>query len=301
MKQKQIIIISICSFILLAFISGFLFFKTWKNTSNKTNNTQNGVDIEEPVDDEIENLINEDENFTEEEKEELSKEEKEGIIYGEELGDKNSVLTLGDVNNKEYSKELSNVLYKDLITLAQRASYVDIISKIDELKERYKFTEDYNWKICNIYLDANVMVNIKNNDVDGQKGYMVSSLKDPYMLLISTLMLPEKERREVIRETSSLSPMFEGEVTIGETKIYTNENKEEDVQAKIIIDNELSLKELYQIRFSIEGNPLIGYVVKYSNGAIALKTIVSDGEYEHPYKPISYWMNLDNLIYGKQN
>lgn len=295
MKQKTMIILASIAFLLLMGSSMFFFFKTLN--AGKNNETPK-TEEQQKIDEEIENAINKNESLTDKEKEELTTEEKESIALGEEYANKQGVLTLGESHKKEYGETESNALYKQLIILSQRASYIDIVNRVDELLNKYKFTEEYNWKICNVYLDANVMINVKSNTLEGQPGYMVSNLKDPYMLLTGTLMLPEKERRAVIKEYSSLSPIFEGEVVIKETKILTHETKDKDAQGKMIIEKESSLKELYKIKFEVEKNPLIAYICKYSNGAISFKMIVADGEYDYPYKPISYWMNLDKILYG---
>ena len=288
---------------LLIFIMSLMLILTFKFTfldSKKLKNVepQNTQTNEEEIK-EIEDKIKEDEVLTEEHKEEMTQEEKEAHVKGEAVGVNKNSLILGEENSEEYGEQQSKALYKELIKLAETASYVDIVNKVDNLKEKYRFSEDYNLKISDVYLDATIMLSIaEGGDFElGQKGYMVSNSKDPYMLLINTLMLHERERREVIMETSSLSPMFEGPVRIKDTKIFNSSNKEEDTQAKIIIDNEFSIKELYQIDFEVEKYPLRAYVIRYSNNSIALKTIVSRDNVENPYKPISYWINLDGLIY----
>ena len=63
--------------------------------------------------------------------------------------------------------------------MAETASYVDIVNKVDNLKEKYRFSEDYNLKISDVYLDATIMLSIAEGDFElGQKGYMVSNSKD---------------------------------------------------------------------------------------------------------------------------
>lgn len=301
MKEKRKIIIYISAFVLLAVGSTFIFFKTMKNNKAEPQKPFQ-TEEEKKQEQEVNEAVDKNETLSKEEKENLTKEEKEELAFGEYLGIKNSVNLLGKETNKEYGKEASKALYKELVDLAERASYYDIINRVDEVLKTHKFTEDYNWKICDIYLDANVMINAKGKTDKGQQGYMVSKLKDPYMLLIGTLMIPERERRDIITETGSLSPIFEGAVDITDSTVLNNEtiNDDTDTQAQLLFDTETSIYELYRINFKVNDNPLIAYIVRYANGVLGFKTIVTDGNYEHPYKPISYWMNLDKIIYGKE-
>lgn len=300
MKQKNILILTGIALVLTMSLSVFFLVKDLKKKDVEIDN--NEVTGSQTIDEEVNNVIEntEDIPLTEEELEEMSQEDKNNFILGESIGQSENAIKLGNKNSPEYGKEMSNSLYQQLLQLAQSASYIDIVNRVDEVSKKYKLTEDYNWKIGDIYLDATVMISAKDSE-KGQMGYMVSNLKDPYMLLIGTLMLPERERREVIKETGSLSPIFEGVVSVGETTIITHEDKESDINASLIFKSESSVKELYKIKFQLEGNPLVAYIIRYNNGRIAFKTINLDGDYPNGYKTISYWMNLDKVIYGDEN
>lgn len=299
-KLKVIVSLTfIVIIIILIFAIKLTFFnKNEKNTEINSNSNIHQIDEDEK--EIIDETIDKDETLKEEDKETMSTEEKDNYLKGENVGEIANALVIGNPNGPEYDETNSNALYKELIKLAETASYLDIIDRVDSLTSNYYFSKDYNLRIANVYLDSKIMINIKENSESlelGQKGYMVANSKDPYMILIDTLMLHERERRNVIKEVSSLSPMFEGAVRIEDTKVYNFSNRDEDTQAKIIFDNELSIKELYQIDFKVETYPLTAYVVRYGNGAISLKTIITRGNTENPFKPISYWMNLDKVIY----
>lgn len=299
--DKKLKVIVSLTFIVIIIILIFAFRMTFFNKNVKNPETNSNVEqIKEEEKEKIDEAIDKDETLKEEDKETMTTEEKDNYLTGENVGTTENALVLGNSKSPEYDETSSNTLYKELVKLAETASYLDIIDRVDKLTPRYYFSTDYNLRISNIYLDSKIMLNIKENSSNlelGQQGYMVANSKDPYMILINTLMLHERERRNVIKEVSSLSPMFEGAVRIEDTKIYNFSNRDENTQAKIIFDNELSIKELYQIDFKVETYPLTAYVVRYGNGAISLKTIITRDNVENPFKPISYWMNLDKVIY----
>lgn len=290
-KNKLIIFLSVGAIATLMSISGVILYKNIKMNDQQVN-TQTETQINKDVNETLKN----DEVLTQEEKDDMEQEDKNKYIMGESYAEFENSLKLGDAKSPEYPKEQTETFYRELCKLAETANYVDIVNKIEEKAQRYKFHEDYNWKIGNLYLDANVMIGSLTVPME-QKGYMISNLKDPYMLLIGTLMIPEEARRDVIKEVTSLSPIFDGAVNIKNTEVL--DNKSDDPYVQNIYKKDSSVKEVYKINFKVENNPLIAYIVRYENGVCSFNTIVLDGNYENTYKPISYWIELDEKIKNK--
>ena len=287
-KNKLLSILSIGAITTLMLISGVILFKG-TNINDQKIETETEIKINKDTNE----ILKEDEILTEEQKNNLSQEDKNKYIMGESYANFENSLKLGDEKSPEYPKEQTEIFYKELCKLAETANYVDIINKIEDKSQKYKFHENYNWKIGNLYLDANVMLGSLTVPV-AQKGYMISNLKDPYMLLIGTLMIPEEARRDVIKEVTSLSPIFEGAVNIRGTEVL--DNKSDDSYVQNIYKKDNSVKEVYKIKFRVEDNPLIGYIVMYENGVCSFNTIVLDGKYANSYKPISYWIELEEKL-----
>lgn len=291
-KEKLKIIIGVGVVVTVMAISGFGLYK------NMTSKDQPQIsDTESQFDKDTNASLEENSDKTslsQEELDKLTQEEKNKYAMGESYVEYQNAYKMGAINLPEYPKEESDVLYSELCNLAETANFQDIIDKVDSLKNKYKFHEDYNWRIGNVYLDATVIMSTQTVKVE-QKGDMIVNLKDPNMLLIGTLLMPEKSRRDVIQDISSLSPIFEGKVDILTTEILKNDT--EDSIGKSLFMSENSLKEVYKIDFRVEGYDLTAYIMKYENGSIAFKKIIGDSNTKYPFKTIEYWMSIDNEIY----
>lgn len=295
-KDKIIIILGITTVIVMGSISIYLGVSHLKKTNFvEENKTEIEVEMDTVVNDYIE------EHPEDTTIQELDEETKYSYVMGEFYGSYENALKLGSENKKEFPKEQSKALYQSLIKLAERANYDKILDEIDKELVTYKFHEDYNWKIGNVYYDASLMMETLNVEESG-KGNLVKTMKDPTMMLIGTLMIPEFSRRDVIKDLNSLSPVFNGVVQIfNHEEIMINEdiNLEDEVISNLLSQC-FSAKSVHVYEFQIEEYALKGYVVEYMNGANEVFTIQLDGKEEKnefcPYQTIAYWIELYNKI-----
>lgn len=226
----------------------------------------------------------------------LSMEDKMAIAMGDDFYKYKDNLKLGDSNNPEFPKEENERFYNELIKKAETADFESILTEIDKKAKQYKFHEDYNWNINNLYYDSTLMIATLDVPVEG-KGYIVKNLKDPRMLLIGTLLLPEESRRDVIVDKDSLSPIFDGAVVIKGHQEYaiTNEDFEDDYM-NTILDKSYSVSKIHKFNFEVELNPLIAYIVEHEDGTLEFFSIKQDGDYDCWYKTINYWIEMDSKI-----
>lgn len=287
--DKSKIIVVVVIFVVCIIGSFFLMFRNMnlKNKDVVSTNTEK----------EMQQIA--EESITKEDKDILSKDEQLALAMGDFMNKYENTLKLGDATNPEYPEVETNLFYKDLIRKAQSADYLEVLSAIEEKAKNYKFHEEYNWCIDNIYYDATLMKATLDVTPD-IKGYMVKNIKDPNMLLIGTLMLPEESRRAVIVNTDSLSPIFDGSVNITkhEEVLITEDTVFEDDFMEIILTEKFSVNKIHKFFFEVETNPLIAYIVEHFDGTLELITIKQDGDYKCHYQTIQYWQGFDNIIYN---
>lgn len=285
-KQKILLFGGLICLLIISILSSTFLFKMSGNGMQKEFETE----TEENLNSEINDKIDNDENLTDEEKETLKEqdlEDKANTILGQQYITYQDAVKLGDENKPEFPKEKTDSLYKKLITMAQKADYLNITKTIEEELKTYKFYEEYNWKIGNVYYDSTIMLGVLTASVEGQ-GQMVKNMKDPLMLTIGTLMIPERSRRDVIINEESLSPIFEGEVKISNYEEASNDDK----YVNEIYDNAGSVKTILKIDFSVEETPLHAYVYITDSGKPSLFKITSDEDIQHPFRTISYWKEV---------
>lgn len=282
-KYKLKIILFSTAFVLFGLISSISVY----NQINNNHNNNKG-ETQKKIDTDIQKELNKN-NLSPEEKSKMNEREKLLKTYGENANKIINSVKLGEDNNKEFPKEDTNKLYNNLIKLAQNANYDKVLDRVDKELETYKFKEEYNWKIGNVYSDANIMLSTLTAPIQG-KGYMVKNLKDPNMLLIGTLMIPEESRRDVILEKTSLSPIFDGPVTILSSETL---DTKDSVYAEISTKIE-HFKDIYKINFKIENFLLYAYIIDSGEENPLFYKIVNDECNETPYKDINYWISLGN-------
>lgn len=281
MKKKAILLVTIIIIIVITITSSIILFndisnnKPTKITEEKKNNetsteSANSSEKQSSKEEEINNTIG---NY---------KENK-----------------IGESDDKEYPKEQTDSLYNELCNLANSASYTDISNKIDNLKnQHYKFTESYNTKIANIYIDSTVLLATKDVNDYEQKAYMISNLNDVHTYFTGTLMMDEKTRRKIIIDTESLNPIFKGPITVTNRTELSAKDVDQDIILRSIYDKEPSVQSVTKYEFSIEGYPLVAYIENFLNNTHAFFTIRNNGDVNCPYRTISYWNSIDSIIYN---
>lgn len=286
-NDKNKIMSIIVIFIICIITSFLLIFKNMNIKEQEVTKTETEQNIQSIID----------QSISDEDKSVLSLEEQMSLAMGDFMNKYENSLKIGDETNKECPKEESNVLYKNLIKKAESADYNAILNEIEEKAKHYKFHEEYNWKIGNLYYDATLMIATLDAPVEN-RGQMVKNMKDPVMFMIGTLLLPEESRRSVILDKESLSPIFDGSVIIKKhQEVEVKEDEEfEDSFMDIILTETFSVNKIHKFYFEVEQNPLISYVVEHEDGTLEFYTIKQDGNYVCHYKTISYWLKLDSSL-----
>lgn len=285
-KQKILLVGGIICLLMISVFSSLFFFGLGDSSNvNKEFDTE----TEEQINTDVDDIIDNNESLTTEEKEDLKNQELEekGNLLGQEFINYQDAIKIGEEDKKEFPKEKSDELYKQLITMAQKADYLNIVDTIEAELKDYRFYEEYNWKIGAIYYDSTVMLGVLTAPVEGQ-GQMVKTMRDPVMLTIGTLMIPERSRRDVILNEESLSPIFEGQVKI----ISYTEAPDDDKYVDEIYDNAGSVNKIFKIDFAVEDTPLHAYVYVTDSGKANLYRITSDEDVKHPFRTINYWKEV---------
>lgn len=279
-------------------------FVTYKTLHNKdVDQAIMRTETQKKINKQVDDVIKKDKTLTDAEKKKMSEDEKAYSVMGDSYAKVKNTVKLGDPNSSEYPKEKTDELYKELIGKAEvanidRGDYEGILNEIEATARSYRFYEEYNWKIANVYHDANLLNETSDVKDPTGKGYLVSQMTDPQMFVIGTLMIPEEARRNVITDKTSLSPSFSGPVRIREVKKY---NLEKDTLPKDSIiddmfDRVFSMQNIYKITFEIEGHAMIAYVAQFPDGGLQFYTMQKVGDEYVPYRTVQYWIDLDKQL-----
>lgn len=289
-KYKIILVIAVFA---VCFIGSAIVMVKSFNNDDKKDLTQTEQEMQEITNEKIEDT----DFFTDEEKSALSEEDKLNFAMGDYTQKYNSALKLGEDSNIEYPESESDRFYKDLLSKAQSSQFNEIITMIDEKAYTYKFHEEYNWKIGDLYYDSMVLIASLEAPIEG-KGHMIKNLKDPNMLVIGTLLIPEESRRAVISSKESLSPIFSGNVKLRNNEVIEimDAEKNEDVYLRECYNNTLGVYRIHKITLEIEQKSLNAYILEFEDGSYEFYTLQKDGDYECSYRTIQYWLDIDSLF-----
>lgn len=232
-----------------------------------------------------------------EEIENLTEDEKESIAYGEAKSYSDGKYRLQN-GKKEYPELDSRNLLKTLTEYAQVASYDKIIDEMKGKVEEYNFTEGTNLRIASIYHDASLMITTLTVP-EFQAGKIAKGMKDPEMMVIGTLMLPESPRREVISDKHSLSPIFEGSVKIKNHEVLRGDTTESN--AVRAFNATVGAEFVHKIEFEIEGNNLYAYVLELRNATLEFYGIYAPEGKAYHYQDIEFWEQIDKAYEQSNN
>lgn len=229
-------------------------------------------------------------DMSEEEIEKLSKDEREAYLKGDGKDYEDGQYKISGKDKQEFPQDDSDRFAKELILNAQVANYEKIINAVKDKMENYKFTEGKNLDISSIYYDASVMMTSLTVP-EIQKGKVVKDMKNPEMMVIGTIMLPEKSRRDVIYDFESLTPIAEGEVKVLGHELL--EIDSEDAYVQSISNVLVGVARVHKVEFSVEGNNLYAYIAEYKNATLQFYGIYSPKDKAYNYKTISFWKEMD--------
>ncbi|HHT7008296.1 TPA: hypothetical protein ACTZ3A_000835 [Bacillus cereus] len=235
------------------------------------------------------------EKYTPLKKEEISKmtiDEKKDMMGGDGANYESNLMKIGQGQGKEeYPEDKAKAFEKELIQLASSASYDKILNKVKDEVKNYQFTTGTNTKIASIYYDASIMMSTLTAP-DFQKGKIAKNMRHPEMMVIGTIMLPEKERRAIIHDFESLSPIVNGEVKILNHEVLRGES--DDPMLKTIQNTMVGAERVHKIEFQIEKkNNLIAYVIEYNNATLEYYGMYAPKDKTYHYKTIQFFKEMD--------
>lgn len=123
----------------------------------------------------------------------------------EEKNKKNEV-TYTEGNHGEYSQENSLTSYNNAILKAQRGDFEGVLNDITKIKAEYKLTKDYNKDLINVYMDANVIKNIKSMEIPEQEQSLYDGMNDLKMKSIGFFWLSNRAKALTTIKNDSICP-----------------------------------------------------------------------------------------------
>lgn len=270
-------------------LSVWTFFKVPANI-NATHMEKKDIELNEKVEETT--------GMKQEEIDKLTKDEKEGLVYGEIKTYSDGKFRLQN-GKEEYPEMDARNLLNELVNHAEVASYDKIISEVKSKIEKYNFTEGTNLTIASMYHDASLMVTTLTVP-EFQAGKLAKGMKDPQMMVIGTLMLPEKPRRTVITDKNSLSPIFEGAVKIKSHETLKGDTTEPN--AVKAFNSTVGAEFIHKIEIELEGkNNLYAYVLEYRNATLEFYGLYAPEGKQYHYQDIKFWENIDNAYEKNSN
>lgn len=187
-------------------------------------------------------------------------------------------------------------------TITQARNYIcnadwnSAYKTVQNVINEYNVDTEEGRTIEKIYYDTNIVRNLKNLDYD-QYPQAFEGFLDPQDLLVAVLHIPEKARRDIIINRQSLSPIFNGIVTL--QGVSGNSNKDEDMQKKLkeIQVDYFDATQLIKIDFMVDGNSLEGYVVRDFDNKLKLYSIEPKEGTTSLYLTVQGYIDLDNKLY----
>lgn len=165
---------------------------------------------------------------------------------------------------------------------------------LKEAVDQYDLTTNKGEELKNLYFDASLLANVipdeeaTGGEMPEEEGIkaIFQHLHDPELALLGVLALPDDIRGEIILNKDSLNPIFSGDVLIYKVEEEKGEMRD---QVLVLYPN---IQRLYRIDFNIEGNNLIGYVLQYPDGRVAVHSIQEKVKGSTNYYTISEWEEL---------
>ena len=239
-----------------------------------------------------------------EEKNEEEKDPLEKTNEATELLYREHITPIG--NGEEYPLEKSKGLKNELLELAERGKYGELLLKANSITEEYRFSQGINLDIAGIIYDAGIISDAHDNNLERlEYGEVVASSKTPEMLIASTLWSDNFARRAVIQDFSSLAPVGFDEFDFRDSRIYRNANeaKEEPTFKNINIVEEIFTMEdqvnavyAYDVHLESEGGlPVTVYVLEDLYGNLTFYGMYAPDDVKTYEKDLDWWQQHDIL------
>lgn len=303
-KQRSIIFFGVLALIL---VINLIFFVDW-NSKEQTEEKENPTKIEEAANTEgnmtdetgKENETKEQDSETEEYKDPLA-ETKKAITYLY----REHIAPIG--KGEEYPKEQSELLKSELLQHAQNAEYVEIMEKMNTLIKTYRFSEGTNLDIAGIYHDVNLLYSLKDEEDPVRYGNAVATSKTPEMLVINTLFSDHFDRRQILEDWTSISPIGYNYFSIQKPRLYRNEHEAEEEQTfkhKNIVREIFIMKDQLNTVYAFDitipqldgGLPITAYVWEDLFGNIGFYGMYVPDDFKTYEQTLEWWAQHDHLF-----
>ena len=211
----------------------------------------------------------------------------------------------GNSKYKEFPEQDASILKQDYYLKASDGDFDYIISDFEDKKLKYLFSTTYNKELITIYNDAYYLKTITNDTTDKFKiKEILSSIRDPQMLLYGALLTEESYRRDILVDKFSLSPVLVNKHIVVSSKFSTSmygvnslEPHRKDAKftemAQYLNDGNYIF---YKFDITIDNNPLSAYIYKDMNSFdLSLYGLYSN-EAEHPYRTVYDFIQIDSYV-----
>lgn len=224
-----------------------------------------------------------------------------------EKNEKNKV-TYTDGKEGEYPEEDSENLYQMLIQKAQLGSFQSVMDDVNEVRERYQLTEDYNQKLIQVYQDANVIPNIKSTDVVSEEISLYRGISDMRMKCIGLFWLSNTAKANAVIRNDSICPfIYDASDEMLEFQDYEvlefsdtsdpflaemKQSYEEKGFYLNSVQDEIEPK-VYKCYFSVDEIPMTFYLVKRLDNSWTVYSIQYRNEdtYNENWETMSFYYN----------
>lgn len=210
----------------------------------------------------------------------------------------------------EYDPSETSLMKNQLLESASKGMYGEITEMFHTLTSEYKFSEGENLEIAAILQDASSVVDVFTSEESTLEdfAFAVDESYHPEMLMYGTLFSPLRERRYIIQDTDSISPVEgHGGVRVENRRVLRyledadteptfgdrNIGKElfelyDDTNSVYVYD--ITLLDLDTLDF-----PGSVYIREDLFGDLWFYGFYIDDDVEHYEQTVSYWMSLDPI------
>lgn len=214
-----------------------------------------------------------------------------------------SLITPVGTGKKEFPSEQSNTLKEKLLGYAEGGEVDSILVEVEKRLGEYRFSSEKNLEIAGIYGDASFMKGLIGKSEDDMRKNVPGSIKTPEMLALMPLYLPETARRDVIRDSLSLSPLADGPWDVLDHRyIKTQEEADEDESyddngvATSMFNVIDGIHQIHVIEMNRELDPDVhvrAYIAELSNGKLELYGYYVPDDVTHYYQTVEFFKKLD--------
>lgn len=212
---------------------------------------------------------------------------------------------------KEYPKEQSGILKKQLLDLAQNSDYVGIIQKMNSLLDHYSFSKGENLDIAGIYHDVTLMKDIKDETDKIKYGDAVATSKTPEMLVANTLFSDNFARRQILEDWTSIAPVGYDHFVMSQPRLFRNPKEaanEPLFKDRNIVEEIFNTHDQVNAVFAFDitipqldhGLPITAYVWEDLYGKLSFYGMYVPDDFKTYEHPLEWWAKQDYLYEDAQ-